>query len=130
MSSNIIYQEGEATVVVAATESVAVATKGTAQVYQIVGYPDRPDTDTLIGTVTAGQTVFGAYSAGTTLRIEAGAGDVLYQSGVAPVVTELYASQIQAAPVAVNTTGAVSATALLGGIVTSTTAAAVSSLKA
>ncbi|MES0444998.1 MAG: hypothetical protein ABUJ92_00495 [Desulfobacterales bacterium] len=125
MSSNVIYEQGEDTVVVAATESVAVATKGTALVYQVTGYPNLPDTKALIGTVTNTQTVFGAYASGTTLVIEAGAGDVLYQSGVAPVVIELYASQIQAAPVALNATGAVTAAAILGGILTSTTAAAV-----
>lgn len=123
--SQIIYEHGEATVVVAATESVAISTKGTAQVYQITGYPDRPSTRALIGTVSNTQTVFGAYSAGTTLVIEAGADSVLYQSGVAPVVTELYASQIQIAPVALNATGPITAAAIIGGILTSTTAAAV-----
>ena len=118
----IIYENGEATVVVPATESVAISTKGTAQVYQITGYPDRPTTRALIGTVSNTQTVFGAYSAGTTLVIEAGSDNVLYQVGVAPVVAENYSTQIQIAPVAVDTTGAVSATALLGGIVTSAAA--------
>lgn len=120
--SQIIYENGEATVVVPATESVAISTKGTAQVYQITGYPDRPTTRALIGTVNNTQTVFGAYSAGTTLVIEAGADGVLYQVGVAPVVTENYDSQIQAAPVAVDVTGAVSAAAIIGGIVTSAAA--------
>jgi hypothetical protein len=123
--SQIIHDHGIATVVVPATESVAVYTRGTAQVYQLTVYPDRPDTRALIGTVSNEQTVFGAYASGTTLEIEGGAGDTLYAVGVAPVVSELYATQVQGAPVAVNVTGAVSAAAILGGIVTSTTAAAV-----
>lgn len=123
--SQKVYEQGIASVVVPATESVAVYTRGTAKVYQLTGYPDRPDTRALVGTVTNEQTVFGAYASGTTLEIEAGASDVLYEVGVAPVVADLYATQVQAAPVAVNVTGAVSATAMLGGIVTSTTAAAV-----
>lgn len=123
--ANVIYQDGTRSVTVPATESVAVFTNGVARVYQIVGYPDRPTTRSLVGTVSNGQTVFGAYASGATLEIEAGAGNVVYEVGVAPVVAELYATHIQSAPVAVNTTGAVSATAMLGGIVTSTTAAAV-----
>jgi hypothetical protein len=50
---------------------------------------------------------------------------VFYEVGVSPQVQGLLDSQIQATPVAVNVTGAVSAIAMLGGIVTSTTAAAV-----
>ena len=123
--SNIIYKDGTKTITIPATESIAVYTRGTAVVHRIVGYPNVPSAETVVGTVTNGQTVFGAYASGATIVIEAGAGEVLYEVGVAPVVKDLYASQIQAAPVAVNTTGAVSATAMLGGIVTSTTAAAV-----
>lgn len=126
MSSNIIYKQGSAvSITVPATESIAVYTKDVAKVSQIVGYPNQPNSESDLGTVTNGQTVFGAYASGATIKIEAGAADVLYQVGAAPVITELYDSQIQGDPVAVNVTGAVSAAAILGGIVTSTTAAAV-----
>lgn len=123
--SNVIYPQGTATVTVAAGDSVAVYTQGTAQVYQTVGYPNYPSTTELVGTVSGTQTVFGPYASGATLVIEAGAAEVEYQAGTAPVVLSQYASQFQGAPVAVNVTGAVSAAAILGGIVTSTTAAAV-----
>ena len=123
--SQIIYQQGNATVVVPAAESVAIYTKDEAVVYQLAEYPDRPDTKAKLGTVSNTQTVFGPYAAGTTLVIDGGAANTLYEVGVAPVVQDLYASQLQAAPVALNATGAVTATAILGGIVTSTTAAAV-----
>lgn len=123
MSSNIMYKQGsKIQLTIPATESVAVYTKDVAKVYQVVGYPNQPDKRTLIGTVNNGQTVFGAYSAGATIEIEAGAANVLYQVGVAPVVTEIYASQVQGDPVAVDTTGAVSAAAIFGGIVTSAAA--------
>ena len=75
--------------------------------------------------IEAEQSVLGAYSAGATLVIEAGVSDVLYEVGAAPVVQSLYDVQYQGDPEAVDTTGAVSAAAMLGGIVTSTTAAAV-----
>lgn len=125
MSSNIIYKQGSVDVVVPATESIAVYTKDVAVVSQIVGYPNQPDKVSQLGTVTNGETVFGAYASGATIRIEGQAADTLYAVGVAPVVIEEKASQTQGDPVAVNVTGAVSATAIVGGIVTSTTAAAV-----
>ncbi len=120
--SQKIFENGNASITVPATESVAVYTKGTAKVFRIVGYPNVPSTKDLIGTVTNGQTVFGAYSGGATIEIEAGADDVLYAIGVAPVVSELYASQIQIAPVALDATGPLTAIAMLGGIVTSAAA--------
>jgi hypothetical protein len=123
--SQKIYPNGEKTITIPATESVAIYTRGTATVYQLVGYPNVPSTKDFVETITNAQSVVGAYAAESTLVIEAGASEVLYEIGVAPVVQDLYDSQIQGDPVAVNVTGAVSATAMLGGIVTSTTAAAV-----
>lgn len=125
MASLTVFPQGSVRLTVPATESVAVHTDGTCQVYQVVGYPNHPDTLNLIGTVTAGKSTFGAYANGATLVINAGAFPVKYEVGVSPNVEDVLAWQIQADPVAVNTTGAVSAAAILGGIVTSTTAAAV-----
>lgn len=123
--SNIIYPQGSASVVIPAAESIAVFTEGSASVFQVVGYPNLPSTQDLAGTVVNGTTVFGPYASGATIVIEAGAAGALYEVGVAPVIAETKASQVQGDPVAVNVTGAVSAAAILGGIVTSTTAAAV-----
>lgn len=124
--STIIYTQGSATIDVAAGESVAVFAPNKASVYQLGSYPNYPETESLLGTVLdGGQTTFGPYASGATLRIDNGAGEALYAVGVAPVITELRASQYQGDPVAVNATGAVSALAIQGGIVTSTTAAAV-----
>lgn len=123
--SNIIYPQGTATVTIPAAESIAVFTEGTASVFRVVGYPNVPSTQDLEGTVVNGTTVFGPYASGATIVIEADAAGALYEVGVAPVIAETKASQVQGDPVAVNVTGAVSAAAILGGIVTSTTAAAV-----
>lgn len=120
MSSQIIYKQGNAEVIVPATESVAVYTKDIAKVYQIVGYPNFPETTELVGTVTGTQTVFGPYAAGATLDIQAGAANVLYASGVSPVVSEDSSNAVVVT--AVDVTGAVSAAAMLGGIVTSAAA--------
>lgn len=125
MASIQIASQGTVTVAVAAGGSIAVWTQGTAQVSQIVGYPNHPDTKSLLGTVTAGQTVFGPFTAAATIVVDAGSQGAQYESGTAPQVEQILAWQIQGAPVAVDVTGAVSAAAILGGIVTSTTAAAV-----
>lgn len=120
--SQIIYANGTATITIPATESVAVYTKGVATVYRNVGYPNVPETTDLLGSVGNTETVFGAYSAGAELIIEAGASDVSYEIGVAPRVQSQLQAQNQAVPVAVDVTGAVSAAAMLGGIVTSAAA--------
>lgn len=122
---NIVYSQGRAKITIPANESIAVYTKDQANVLRELGYPNHPNTLSLLGVVANQQTVFGPYTTGATIIIEAGAAQVLYEVGVAPVVQSLYASQLQGAPVAVDATGAVTAAAILGGLVTSSTAAAV-----
>lgn len=123
--SNIIYSQGEATVSLNAGDGIAVYTRGEAQVYLVAGYPNYPTSESLLGTVINGQTVFAADAAARTVRIEAGSGDVLYNVGTNPVVTEQYAARLQGAPGVLNATGNLTAAMILSGIVTSTTAAGV-----
>lgn len=123
----ICYPNGTVKVTIPATESIAVATFGqsSAQVYRELGYPNYPAQLALLGVVEDEQTVFGSYTSGATIVIQAGADPVWYEVGVAPVVKAIYDHQYQGDPVAVNATGTVSAAAIMGGIVTSTSAAAV-----
>lgn len=123
--SNIIYSQGEANVSLNAGDGIAVYTRGEAQVYLVAGYPNYPTSESLLGTVINGQTVFAADAAARTVRIEAGSGDVLYNVGTNPVVTEQYAARLQGAPGVLNATGNLTAAMILSGIVTSTTAAGV-----
>jgi hypothetical protein len=127
MSSNIIHPFGglEIDITIPAGESIAVYTKGTAQVYQLVGYPNVPATKSLNSSVMSGQSVIGPFTDGATLQIEAGASEVLYQVGVSPVVTELKGQRLQPDPGVLNATGALTAAMIFAGIVTSTTAAGV-----
>lgn len=125
MATKIVLPNGKVTLTLLAGESVAVYTKGTAKVSQVVGYPNHPYTESQIGTVTAGETVFGSYASGATIILEADPYGIWYEQGTAPVVTDARDSQLQGAPVAVDVTGAVSAAAIQGGLVTSSTAAAV-----
>lgn len=123
--SQVIYPNGTSKYTIPANESIAVFTAGVATVSRLVGYPNVPDTLSVLGTVTAGQTVFGPYTSGATIIVDAGAAQVFCAVGVAPAANEYVPTRTQAAPVALNATGAVTAAAMIGGIVTSTTGAAV-----
>lgn len=123
--STIIYPQGTATVVLAANQSIAVFSKASAKVSRLLGYPNLPSTLSVLGTVTAGQTVFGPYASGATIVIEAGADVATYEAGIAPVTDEYLPNKFQGAPFALNATGAITAAGMLTGIVTSTTGAAV-----
>lgn len=124
--SPIIYNQGTATVTVPAGGSVTVWTRDSATIRQLVVTPNQPPSYGAIGTALNGVPLtVGPFTNATTLEINGGAGDTFYSVGTAPAIGEILASQYQATPVAVNVTGAVSAAAIFGGIVTSTTAAAV-----
>ena len=125
--SSYLIGGGRVQITIPATESVAVYTQGTAQVSRSSGFVNQPDSVSLLGTVSNQQTVFGSYTTGATIIIEATGGlPVYYEIGAAPIVKQTRLNNpVQITPVAVNATGAVSAAAIIGGLVTSTTAAAV-----
>ena len=126
MTSLVVQPFGQAKIAALASSKVAVFTKGTAQVYQEVGYPNHPSTLALLsgGNVVNQQTVF-SITAASNIYINAGALPVVYDYGTDPLVEDLLASQIQIAPGVLNATGALTAAMMTTGIVTSTTGAAV-----
>jgi hypothetical protein len=124
--STIVFSQGDATITVPAGGSIAVASYAEAQAFEIVGFPNFPEQSDLLGVFENNEiTVFGPFTGGATIQIQAGATEVLYNVGVAPTIPELTGGRLDVTATAVNVTGAVSAAAILGGIVTSTTAAAV-----
>lgn len=126
MTSSIIYDYGSAVnVSIPAGESIVVYTLDQAQVFQLGLYPNQPPTRSLLGTVVNGTTTFGPFTTAATVNVVGGAGETLFAVGVAPAILETKQSQIQGDPVALNATGAITAAAIQGGIVTSTTGAAV-----
>lgn len=126
MASSIIYPYGSAQgVVVPAGESIIVNTKDQAVVLQVGNFPNVPAVRAPLGTVVNTTTTFGPFTNAAVVDIIGGAGNTLYAVGVSPAIIETKASQTQSDPVVVNVTGAVSALAIQGGLVTSTTAAAV-----
>lgn len=122
MSSNVVYKRGETVkLTIPAGESIAVYTKGRAQVRRVLGYPNLPDTESNLGVVENGQTVFGSYASGATIIIEnTGEAEVLYQVGSAPVVLEEYNRTLQGDPNAETTAVTLTVGELLDGIITGT----------
>jgi hypothetical protein len=125
MSSKIVAPFGRAEITIPATESIAVYTKGAAQVLRVLGYPNIPESLSPLGVVNNAQTIFGAYASGATVVIEAGAFPVEYMVGVNPSNDSVLHTRFQDTPGVLNATGALTAAMMLAGIVTSTTAAAV-----
>lgn len=129
--SQIVYPNGDATVTLTAGQSIAVATIAEAQVYQLVGFPNFPYQQDLLGTPSNNTiTVYGPFAAGATIQINAGATQLLYNAGTDPTIPELTGIRAGSAAVALNTTAAATSAAMIGaildGVITTTTAAAVS----
>lgn len=125
MSYVLIAPQGTATVTLTAAQKIAVKTLDTAQVFQVVGFPNYPTQNDLIQTVTNTTYVSSAFANGGQVIIEAGALPVLYAVGTAPTISDDGGWQLQGDPTALNATGDLTAAAMLSGLVTSTTAAAV-----
>lgn len=124
--STLIYNQGTATVTIPAGGSLTVVTRDSATVRQLVVTPNQPPSFGVIGTALNNiPLLLGPFTNATQVEIAGSAGDTFYSFGVSPALAEILAAQYQATPAAVNVTGAVSAAAIFGGIVTSTTAAAV-----
>jgi hypothetical protein len=125
MSYNVVFAQGTVTVAVPAGERIAVQAYSNASVFQEVGFPQFPEANDLLAVVSNTTYVSGAFTNATNVIIQAGASGAAYAVGVSPVISDSGKFQTQGTPVAVNVTGPITAAALLGGIVTSTTAAAV-----
>lgn len=122
---SILSPNGRVEVTIPAAESIAVFTKGTANVYRKLKFPQYPDALSLLGTVDNGQTVFGAYATGAVIVVEAGPLPVEYAVGVGPSNDGILMTKRQANPGVLNATGTLTAALIAAGIVTSTSAAAV-----
>lgn len=123
----ILAPNGNVTVSLAAGESIAVFSQGYADVSRVLGFPNYPDQVQALGNVNNSQVVFGPYASGATIFLEASGGmPVQYETGTAPSVKQVGRSAGQFVTVsAVNATATLTPANLLGQIITSTTAAAV-----
>ena len=122
--SNVLAAGGNVSVTIPANESIAVYTQGQALVSRTTSFANYPAQTTVIGTVTNGQTVFGSYTSGAVIVIDAVGGQpVYYEVGTTPVVQQgRLNAQVQVAPAVIADGGSMIATGadILTGIVTAT----------
>lgn len=113
-------------ITVAASDKLATYSTADYTVTKTIGYPNLPDT---VASVFSGSglNTTSAFSSATTVTIQAGDAPLYYQTGTGPVIPEVANKQtiVSATPGALNATGTLTAALILGGIVTSSTAAAV-----
>jgi hypothetical protein len=122
MSYNIVFTQGTATVTVPANEKIVVQSYSPTSVFQEVGYPNFPETNDLLSVVENTTYTSAAFSAATTVIIQAGASGASYAVGVSPVISDDGNWQEQGAPANIADGASMIATAanILTGIVTAT----------
>ena len=122
MSYNIVFTQGTATVSVPSGEKIVVQSYSPTSVFQEVGYPNFPETNDLLSVVENTTYTSAAFSAATTVIIQAGASGAYYAVGVAPAISNNGNWQPQGAPANIADGASMIATAanVLTGIVTAT----------
>lgn len=122
-----VQPQGLAVVQVPASGSIAVFCQGQATVSRIATSPNYPDQPVLLGTVNNGQVVFGPFTSATTVQVEASGGvQTFYEIGSSPAVIQNRLSyQVQPTPGTLNASGTITFALIASGLITSTTAAAV-----
>lgn len=126
MSYTVIAPNGSATFVLTANQKIAVKSLGEARVSQLVGFPNYPDQGSTLQLINNATWTSSAFASGGTVLVQAGPLGAVASVGTNPVISDSGNWQLQAdPPQALNITGALTASLMLGGIVTSTTGAAV-----
>lgn len=122
--SKIVYKHGEKIFTIAALDRLAAFSEDAFKIYSKTEFSQHPDQWVLVSAVAAGiEHITSAFSAATQIRIEPGASKVYYQEGVSASVLEKKGQRTQGAPGVLDTTGALTATMMASGIVTSAAAA-------
>lgn len=123
--SSYLSPQGLVSVTLTATQKVAVYSQGLVNVYRTSGFVNYPSSTYLVGAVTNGQTVFGTYTGGATILIEAAGGlPVYYEVGTDPVVKQgRLDNGSQTTPTAKTTAVTLTSAELLTALITGTHAA-------
>jgi len=128
MTSSIVNPGGRAIVSVPAGSKIAVASIGVVRVVQYIADPNIPAQQATLQRVSNTVYTSAAFTNAATLIIEndTNAANAYYEVGVAPVVKTHYPRErVQPVPNALDATGTLTHAMVCGGIVTSSTAAAV-----
>lgn len=112
--SNIVMATSSERILILSGQSITVFTQGSANVSQDVG-----GVITLLGTVTSSQQMFGPFGAGTTIVIDTSSMSAFYAFGTSPIIREMIGNRIQRNPIAINAAGAIPASALANGLISS-----------
>ena len=123
MASTVIAPYTSATVSVPASSAIAVVGAIGYQVYTSAQYANYPTPIPTLAYNGSGGYTSSAYTVATTVTIQAGGSPVSYNVGTGPVVFER--ANYQATPGTLNATGTLTGALIMGGVVTSSTAAAV-----
>lgn len=122
MASTYVAPYSQKVFTVAASALLATYSAAAYSVDKLQGYPTFPAQTVNVFAGSGGNTT-SAFTAATQITITAGAQPVYYNTGTAPVVYER--TNYQPTPGTLNATGTLTAALIMGGIVTSSTAAAV-----
>lgn len=122
MATNVILPNHAVTFTVAASDKIATYSLGDYSLSQVIGFPNRPGIDDVVFAGSGANTT-AAFSAATPVTLRAGDFPLYYETGTGPVIYDR--ANYQGAPGTLNATGTLTAALILGGIVTSSTAAAV-----
>ena len=96
MPQQIVYPFGSQDITLTATQSIAVQVRGsdTATISRIVGYPNYPNAVSRLAVLSDQEQVYGPFTGGATVRIEAGADPVLFNVAAAPLGAVTFGSPI------------------------------------
>jgi len=122
MSYQVIFTQGTAVVTVPAGEKIAVQAFSPASVFQLVGFPNFPDSQDLLTVVENTTYVSPAFTNATTVTIQASASGAYYAVGTAPTISNNGNWQPQGAPADIADGASMAATAanVLTSIITAT----------
>lgn len=111
---NIVMARSSERISVPSGQSITIFTQGGATISQDIG-----GVVTQLGTVTSAQQMFGPFGSATTVVIESVGAPVLYAFGVSPIIREMIGNRVQRTPIAINAAGAIPASALANGLISS-----------
>lgn len=85
----LVYANGTKEIEVPAGEKIAMYSHSPAKLYQMVGYPNQPESKDYLYTITPGtEYLTAAFTNATTVVIDAGPSDCFYEVGAAPSIFE------------------------------------------
>lgn len=125
MASTVLAPYTSATITVPASSKIAVWSAGVSQVLTSAQFPNYPPVVPTLAFNAAGAYTSSAFSQATTVTVVAGGSPCYYNVGTSATVYEANNLGYQPAVGTLNATGTLTGALIMGGIVTSSTAAAV-----